>query len=106
MVLILTYAILYDIDTSPNVDVRITSPPQPYTGTVGDSVTITCESDYTDSSIEWLDNDMNVVAMTSSGQTLNYIIDPVSDNLHNSMFTCRIVGGVRDPSITINVNGK
>lgn len=88
----------------PNADVRISSPPRPFT--VGEMITITCAIDYNNKFIQWLDNDMNVVAMTSSGHSLDYTFDPVSDSLHGSVFTCSVVDGVRVPSINITVNGN
>ncbi|XP_064386134.1 mucin-2-like isoform X4 [Halichondria panicea] len=68
--------------------VRIIDPPQL---TVGQSATLTCESDVP-GTIEWLDSDMSVLA-TGTGSELDYTIDTVSDGMHGSTLICRAPGG-------------
>ncbi|XP_064386142.1 mucin-2-like isoform X2 [Halichondria panicea] len=68
--------------------VRIIDPPQL---TVGQSATLTCESDLT-GTIEWLDSDMSVLA-TGTGSELDYTIPLVSDGMHGSTLICRAPGG-------------
>ncbi len=72
----------------PCAGVRIIDPPQL---TVGQSATLTCESDLT-GTIEWLDSDMSVLA-TGTGSELDYTIPLVSDGMHGSTLICRAPGG-------------
>ncbi len=85
------------LDPPSCAGVRIIDPPQL---TVGQSATLTCESDVA-GTIEWLDSGMSVLA-TVNGTELNYTIDTVSDGMHGSILTCRAPGGSEVISLTVN----
>ncbi len=89
---------VYSLHPRPLTGVRIVSSPQV---TVGQSATLTCESDLT-GTIEWLDSDMSVLA-TGTGLQLDYTIPLVSDDMHGSTLTCSAAGGA--VSITLTVIG-
>ena len=58
--------------------------------------------------IQWLDPGGVEVAMTTTGQTLDLPFNPVSDSLHNSVYTCRVTRaeGTGEQSTTLTVTGE
>ena len=85
--------------------------------TVGEMNTITCSTSLDISDIVWIDDMDTVVASNSEGvQQLDLVFNPVSDSIHNRMYTCRITSVAVDQStnenlvisktITVHVRGK
>ena len=76
--------------------------------TVGSITTLSCVSDSDVIMIEWFDDSNTRVSMTTTGRTLDYILNPVSDDLHETTFTCRVTRttGVVEQSITLTVTGS
>ena len=68
--------------------------------TVGQSATITCDTDTTVSSIEWRDNSSNVVASAMNRAALDYHIPVVTDDLHGQQYTCEAVATSDDGTNT------
>lgn len=75
---------------------------------VGSTANIRCVSDSPVTIIQWLGTSDIEIAMTMTGQTLDLQISPVSDSLHNSVYTCRVTRaeGTREQSITLSVTGE
>ncbi len=75
---------------------------------VGDMATLTCVSETDAIMIEWFDGNNAQVNMTTAGRTLDYILNPVSDDLHETTFTCRVtrVFGTAEQNITLDVTGE
>ncbi len=76
--------------------------------TVGKTETLSCISDSDATMIEWLSGGNTRVAITTTERTLNYTLDPVSDDIHETTFTCRVTRttGVAEQSITLTLTGK
>ena len=85
--------------------------------TVGEMSTITCSTSLGISDIVWIDDMDTVVARNSEGvQQLDLVFNPVSDSIHNRMYTCRITAVAVDQStnenlvineaVTVQVRGK
>ena len=76
--------------------------------TVGSITTLSCVSDSDATMIEWFDGSNTRVNMTTNGRRLNNVLDPVSDHLHETTFTCRVTRttGVVEQSITLTVTGS
>ncbi len=76
--------------------------------TVGSTATLSCVSDSDATMIEWCDGSGIRVDVTTTGRTLDYVLDPVRDDLHQTTFTCRVtrVNGVGEQSITLSVIGE
>ncbi len=76
--------------------------------TVGSTATLSCVSDLDATMIEWFDGSGTRVDMTTTGRTLDYVLDPVSDDLHQTTFTCRVTrdNGVVEQSITLSLIGE
>ncbi len=76
--------------------------------TVGSTTTLSCVSDSDATMIEWFDGSGTRVDMTTTGRTLDYVLDPVSDDLHQTTFICRVTraSGVVEQSITLSVIGE
>ncbi len=74
---------------------------------MGSTATLSCVSDSDVITIEWFDGSNTRVAMTTTGRTLDYILNPVSDDLHETTFTCRVTRttGVAEQSIILTVTG-
>ncbi len=70
--------------------------------------TLSCISDSDVTMIEWFDGSNTRVNMTTTGRRLDYVLDPVSDDLHETTFTCRVTRttGVAEQSITLTVTGN
>ena len=61
--------------------------------------------------IQWLDPSGTEVAMTTTEQMLDLPFNPVSDSLHNSVYTCRATrsvadGGPGEQTVTLTVTGE
>ena len=79
--------------------------------TVGTAASIRCVSESPATMIQWLDPSGVEVAMTTAGQTLDLPFNPVSDSLHNSVYTCRATraegdGGTGEQTVTLTVTGE
>ena len=76
--------------------------------TVGSTATLSCVSDLDAIMIEWFDGSGTRVDMTTTGRTLDYVLDPVSDDLHQTTFICRVTrdNGVVEQSITLSLIGE
>ncbi len=70
--------------------------------------TLSCVSYFDAIIIEWFDGSNTRVNMTTTGRRLDYVLDPVSDHLHETTFTCLVTRatGVAEQSITLTVTGK
>ncbi len=58
--------------------------------------------------IEWFDGSGTRVDMTTTERTLDYVLDPVTDDLHQTTFTCRMTraNDVIEHSITLSLIGE
>ena len=75
---------------------------------VGTNATASCFSDAPATRIEWLHNE-EVVASDTSTQQLNLDFSPVSDNIHDEVYVCRVtrVGGAQaEQNFTAAVDGN
>ncbi len=88
------------------VGVQILGDTPPFT--VGGTATISCVSDSDTMRIEWFDGSSTRVGMTTTGRILHFVVNPVSDDLHDTTFTCRVTrtGGTAEQNITLTVMGK
>ena len=70
--------------------------------------TLLCVSDSNATMIEWLDGNNTRVNMTTTGRRLDYVLDPVRDDLNETTFTCRVTRttGVAEQSIPLTVTGN
>ncbi len=75
---------------------------------VGDVATLSCDSDSDAMMIEWIDGNNTRVNMTTTGRRLDYVLDPVSDDLHDTTFTCRVTrtASTANQTITLTVIGE
>ena len=75
---------------------------------MGGIATVSCVSDSDATMIEWFDGSNTRVNMTTTGRRLDNVLDPVSDNLHETTFTCRVTRttGVAEQSLTLTVTGE
>lgn len=73
---------------------------------VGQNATISCISDLSVQSVQWVFNDDVVV--TSNSQQVDLTFSPVFDYLHNREYTCRAITayGMLERRITITVESK
>ena len=60
--------------------------------TVGQSANLSCMT-ILPASIEWRRNESTVSQSDANQTMLDYIIDPVSDDLHGVQYTCRAIAG-------------
>ena len=78
--------------------------------TVGEMNTITCSTSLDISDIVWIDDMDTIVASNSEGvQQLDLVFNPVSDSIHNRMYTCTITSIenlVISETVTVQVRGK
>ena len=74
--------------------------------TVGKNATLTCSSDLSVTSTEWLYNFQVVKSSASSG--LRLMFNPVNDNIHGNEYTCRITTpyGIQEQTVQLIVQGK
>ncbi len=88
------------------VGVQILGDSPPFT--VGDTATLSCVSDSDANMIEWFDGSGTRVDMTTTGRSLDLVLNPVRDDLHQTTFTCRVTraNGVGEQSITLSVIGE
>ena len=84
---------------------------------VGEMDTITCSTSVEIISIEWIDDMETTVASDNTGEKqLELVFNPVTDSIHNRMYTCRINATALDQStglpleiegtVNITVRGK
>ena len=78
---------------------------------VGSDAILTCVSVSPATMIQWINSVGDEVAMTITGSTLDLPFTPVTDTLHNSVFTCRVNksinnGGTGELSTTLSVTGE
>ncbi len=76
--------------------------------TVGGMATLSCVSDSDAMMIEWFDGSNTSIGNTNTGRTLDYVLNPVSDDLHDTSFTCRVTraAGTAEQDITLTVIGE
>ena len=72
---------------------------------IGTSASINCTSDLDVTTIEWLDGMGTVVVMSSIDAILGLELDPVTSDLHNQVFTCRVTSpyGTQEQNITVEI---
>ncbi len=89
-----------------NAGVQILGDDPPFA--VGGMATLLCVSDSDVTMIEWFDGSNTRVNMTTTGRKLDYTLYPVTDDLHETTFTCRVTRttGVAEQSITLTVTGE
>ena len=75
--------------------------------TVGENASLTCTSDLSISSIEWLHN-FQVVNSSSSLPELELNFNPVNDSIHGNEYTCRVTSpyGVQEQTVQLVVQSK
>ncbi len=88
------------------VGVQILGDSPPFT--VGSTATLSCVSDSDANMIEWFDGSVTRVDMTTTGRSLDLVLNPVRDDLHQTTFTCRVTraNGVVEQNITLSVAGE
>ena len=72
--------------------------------TVGDTVSISvCSTDLDVTIIEWTRD--GVTVSNSSSQSLTLVLDPVSNDHHDTQYTCRVTSpyGVQEEKVNITV---
>ena len=75
--------------------------------TVGDTVSISvCSTDLDVTIIEWTRD--GVTVSNSSSQSLTLVLDPVSNDHHDTQYTCRVTSpyGVQKETVNITVQRK
>ena len=74
--------------------------------TVGGQASITCSSDLTVTSIEWIHNHQVVSYSTSSELQLTF--SPVNDSIHGQEYTCRVTTsyGIQEETMQPFVQSK
>ena len=72
-----------------------------YIFTVGESASLTCSSDLSVVSIEWLHNFQVLSTSTASELSLNF--NPVNDSIHGNEYTCRITTpyGIQEQTVQV-----
>ena len=64
--------------------------------TISDTVSIVCSTDLDVTTIEWITDGVSDIATNnatvdnSSSQSLTLVLDPVSNDHHNTQYTCRV----------------
>ena len=67
---------------------------------MGSTATLSCVSDSDATMIEWLIGNAQL-SVTTSSRTLDYELNPVTDDLHENTLTCRVTRTARTAEQTI-----